>query len=140
MKPNSSQVRSALVSFAVIAISLGSASVWAHHSATMFEPKKVLSFEGVVKQFEWSNPHSWLQVVTVDGNGAQDEWSLEMGPLVGLSRAGWKPRMLRPGDKVKVSLHPLKNGSYGGRLISVTLSDGRVMNGQGGAAAPPPTG
>jgi len=119
------------------ALSFGAASAWAHHSATMFEPKKLLTFDGVVKEFQWTNPHSWLQVIAKNGKGGgYAEWSLEMGPSVGLWRSGWKPRSLKPGDKVTVSLHPLKDGTYGGRLVSVMLPDGRVL-GYGGGNAPP---
>jgi methionine-rich copper-binding protein CopC len=121
----------------VSVLSLSAASAWAHHSVTMFEPKKVLTFDATVKEFQWTNPHSWLQVVANNGkDGKTAEWSLEMGPSVGLWRSGWKPRMLKEGDKVKVSLHPLKDGTYGGRLVSVTLPDGRVMGYGGGNAAP----
>jgi hypothetical protein len=128
-----SYMRKAIVSCVSIGISLACASAWSHHAASMFEPKKVVTFDGVVKEFQWTNPHSWLQVMIADGKGGQAEWSLELGPSVGLARAGWKPRMLTPGDKVQVSLHPLRDGSSGGRLVSVTLPSGQVLNGQGGA-------
>jgi hypothetical protein len=87
-----------------------------------------------VKQFQWTNPHSWLQLMVQNEKGSEEEWSLELGPLVGLHRAGWKPHSLQPGDKVMVSFHPLRDGSHGGRLITVTLPDGSVLNGQGGSA------
>ncbi len=110
----------------------------AHHSGAMFEPVKSLEFSGTVKEFQWTNPHSWLQVLKPNEQGMEEEWSLELGPLVGLARAGWKPRSLQPGDKVKVSFHPMRDGSRGGRLISVTLPDGRTLNGQAGAPPDPP--
>jgi hypothetical protein len=111
-------------------------SAWAHHSGAMFEPTKTIEFEGTVKEFQWTNPHTWLQILGVDGTGGGvEEWSLELGPLVGLSRAGWKPRTLKPGDKVKVVFHPMRDGSHGGRLVTVTLPDGHVYNGQAGPPA-----
>jgi hypothetical protein len=134
----STHVRHALVGLVASALSLAMGSAWAHHAATMFEPKKVVTFSAVVKEFQWTNPHSWLQIVASDGQGGQAEWSLELGPSVGLRRAGWKPRLLQPGDKVTVSLHPLKDGSHGGRLVSVTLPSGQTFNGQGGG--PPGAG
>jgi hypothetical protein len=110
-------------------------SAWAHHSGAMFEPTKTIEFDGTVKEFQWTNPHSWLQILGTDGKGGVEEWSLELGPLVGLARAGWKPRTLKPGDKVKVVFHPMRDGSRGGRLVTVTLPDSHVYNGQGGAPA-----
>lgn len=122
----------------VLCLLMGAAAL-AHHSGAMFEPVKSLEFSGTVKEFQWTNPHSWLQVLKPNEQGMEEEWSLELGPLVGLARAGWKPRSLQPGDKVKVSFHPMRDGSRGGRLISVTLPDGRTLNGQAGAPADPPT-
>jgi len=106
----------------------------AHHSFAMFDMNKSVTAHGTVKQFQWTNPHSWLQLLVKNPQGSEEEWSLELGPLVGLHRAGWKPHSLQPGDKVMVSFHPLRDGSHGGRLITVTLPNGEVLNGQGGAA------
>jgi hypothetical protein len=106
----------------------------AHHSGAMFDSTKTLKFEGTVKEFQWTNPHSWLQLLVPDGKGGQEEWSLELGPLVGLHRAGWKPRTLQPGDKVSVVINPLRDGTHGGKLVTVTLPGGQVLNGQGGSA------
>jgi hypothetical protein len=130
-------MRSALRVLAVLILGGVGTFAAAHHSGAMFEPVKAVEFEGTVKEFQWTNPHSWLQLLKANDQGAEEEWSLELGPLVGLARAGWKPRTLQPGDKVKVSFHPMRDGSRGGRLISVTLPDGRVFNGQAGA--PPDT-
>ncbi len=118
-----------------MAFSVVASCAWAHHSGAMFEPTKSIEFDGTVREFQWTNPHSWLQVLSADAKGGVEEWSLELGPLVGLSRAGWKPRTLKPGDKVKVVFHPMRDGSRGGRLVTVTVADGHVYNGQGGAPA-----
>jgi hypothetical protein len=124
-----------LSTLSAIVLIVVASSAWAHHSGAMFEPTKTIEFDGTVKEFQWTNPHSWLQILGADGKGGVEEWSLELGPLVGLARAGWKPRMLKPGDKVKVVFHPMRDGSRGGRLVTVTLPDSHVYNGQGGAPA-----
>ena len=133
-------MRRALSVWAVLVLCCAVADAWAHHSGAMFEPVKSVEFEGTVREFQWTNPHSWLQILKTTDAGTEEEWSLELGPLVGLARAGWKPRSLQPGDKVKVSFHPMRDGSRGGRLISVTLPDGRVFNGQAGAPPDAPSG
>src|SRR5882672_4967937 len=133
-----------LSTVSAMAFSIAAASAWAHHSGAMFEPTKSIEFDGTVKEFQWTNPHTWLQILSADGKGNVEEWSLELGPLVGLSRAGWKPRTLKPGDKVKVVFHPMRDGSRGGRLVTVTLADGHVYDGQAGpppeATTAPPSG
>ena len=118
-----------------LAVGLGGiAPASAHHSYAMFDANNLLTFDATVKEFQWTNPHSWLQVMIVDDKGVAQEWSLELGPLVALHRWGWKPHSVNPGDKVKVSLNPLRDGTRGGRLMSIVLSGGETLSGQG----PPP--
>src|SRR5271154_4603929 len=77
----------------------------AHHSYAMFDANSLVTVDATVKEFQWTNPHSWLQVMILDDKGVAQEWSLELGPLVALHRWGWKPHSVKPGDKVKVSLN-----------------------------------
>jgi Family of unknown function (DUF6152) len=113
------------------AVISGVSPVSAHHSYAMFDAANLVTVDATVKEFQWTNPHSWLQVM-VDNKGVAEEWSLELGPLVVLRRWGWKPHSLNPGDKVKVSVNPLRDGSHGGRLMSIVLPDGKTLSGQGG--------
>jgi prepilin-type processing-associated H-X9-DG protein len=127
-----------IIGVVLSATALSAQPVFAHHSGAMFDLQKSVTIEGTVKEFQWTNPHSWLQVMSPEVAGKVDEWSLELGPLVGLQRSGWKAKSLLPGDKVTVALHPMRDGTFGGRLISVTFADGHVLNGQGGPGAAPP--
>jgi Family of unknown function (DUF6152) len=99
----------------------------AHHSFAMFDRSQTESIAGTVKAFELINPHSWLRVMVPNANGVQSEWSLELGGAGQLERFGWTPDAVHPGDKVTVQLHPLRDGSYGGQLVSVTLPNGKVL-------------
>jgi len=99
----------------------------AHHSFAMFDADKTVELSGTVKELQWTNPHSWLQVMVESADGKSIEWSLEMGSPGALARTGWRPRTVVPGDKVTVSIHPLKDGSSGGQLLTVTLPDGRTL-------------
>jgi hypothetical protein len=96
----------------------------AHHSFAMYEPTKTLTFKGTVKSFQWTNPHVvvWLLVQPEDG-GAVQEWSLETTSPGVLTRAGWTRQSLKAGDRVSVTFSPLRDGSRGGGLNSVTLLD-----------------
>ena len=120
-----------LASFAV------ASSAWAHHSFAMFDLDKEVTLEGAVKDVQWANPHVWLEVDVADGNGGTKKWSFEMGTTGMLTRAGWKSSTLKVGDKVKVVCNPLRSGDPSGRLVTVTLPDGRVL-GPGGPAPLPP--
>jgi hypothetical protein len=103
------------------------AAVWpaaAHHSFAMYEPTKTLTFKGTVKSFQWTNPHVVVWVlVQPDGGGAAQEWSFETTSPGVLTRAGWTRQSLKAGDRVSVTFSPLRDGSHGGGLNSVTLLD-----------------
>ena len=116
-----------LIGLAGVAAALIAVPAFAHHSHAMFDDKQTMTMDATVKVFEWTNPHSWLQVVVMDETGQAKEWSLEMGSPAGLARGGWRPRTLVAGDKVEVTIHPLKDGNPGGSLVSVLLPDGKRM-------------
>lgn len=99
----------------------------AHHSYAMFDATKTVMLEGTVKRFHWTNPHSWIYLTVNDASGAPVEWAIEHGSPSGLARAGWTPKTLTPGMKIKLTAHPLKDGGNGGQFLQVTLPDGKQM-------------
>jgi len=100
----------------------------AHHSFAMFDREKTVELQGTVKDFQWTNPHSFLDVYVDDSKGgAPVLWTLEFGAVHNLVNQGWKPKTLLPGDKIIVTVHPAKNGGPYGQALAVTLSNGTVM-------------
>jgi len=99
----------------------------AHHSFAMFDLGKDYTVEAVIKEVQFTNPHVWLQIMVTDDKGVATEWSIESGAPGMMLRNGWKPSTLKPGDKVTLTMHPLKNGNPGGSLVSVKVPDGRVL-------------
>jgi hypothetical protein len=119
---------------------LGVNGAWAHHSFSMFDATHEKTLVGTIKEFQWTNPHTWVWLdVPAADSAAAGEWGIEgMSPNF-LGRRGWSKTTLRPGDKVTIVIHPLKNGSKGGTFLSVTLPDGSVRNMMGdGASAKAP--
>jgi len=108
-----------------VAVSLV-APAFAHHSFAMFDNQKDVTLEGTIKEFQWTNPHTWIQVMVKDAAGKEVEWSIEGGSPNSLSRNGWKRTSLKPGDKVVLVTHPLKDGSAGGSLVTVSV-DGKPI-------------
>lgn len=115
------------VAGAVAALVLSSSVALAHHSFAMFDLGKDYTVEAVIKEVQFTNPHVWLQIMVTDDKGVATEWSIESGAPGMMLRNGWKPSTLKPGDKVTLTMHPLKNGSPGGSLVSVKVPDGRVL-------------
>lgn len=111
------------VSLLVLALLLPVAPVLAHHSAAMFDNQQSVTLTGTVKQFQWSNPHCWIQLLVSDKTGPV-EWSVEMGSPSQLYRGGWRPSILHAGDPIVVVVHPMRDGSKGGLFVSATHGDG----------------
>jgi hypothetical protein len=113
----------------------GEAIVSAHHSFAAFDRKKEVTVTGVVKEVQWSNPHTWIQVTVTDAKGRQTEWGFECGSPNMMSRTGWTRTTLKSGDTVTIVANPLKDGRPNAALVRVTLPDGRTL-GPGDAPAP----
>jgi hypothetical protein len=90
----------------------------AHHSFAMFDQKKSLTLQGSIRDFIWSNPHVFIQLLATDAKGRQREWSIEMTSPEHLARNGWKHGTLKPGDKVTVVIHPTRDGGAGGQYLA----------------------
>ena len=101
--------------------------VQAHHSAAMFDDGKTVELSGTVKEFQWKNPHIWIQVIVKNANGATKEWSVEGGGPNSLSRNGWRPGTFKPGDDVTMRVHPMRDGSAAGNFMAARWSDGRTL-------------
>jgi hypothetical protein len=100
-----------------------------HHSFAAFDMEKTSTLSGVVKEFQWVNPHSWIQLLVKDNAGKDVEWSIETGSPSSLRRRGWKPNALKSGDRITVTMHPLRDGRPAGSLIDVILADGTKIGG-----------
>lgn len=126
--------------FSMLALLAAASSGWAHHSFAMFDLDKEVTLEGAVKDVQWANPHVWLEIDVAEADGRTTKWSFEMGTTGMLTRAGWKSSTLKAGDRVKVVCNPLRSGDPSGRLVTVTLPDGRVLGPGGPAPLPPQPG
>jgi Family of unknown function (DUF6152) len=112
--------------------------VVAHHSFSMFDETKEVVLKGAVKEFQWSNPHTWIQLNVTDASGNVVEWSIEGGSPNLLGRQGWKRNTLKPGDKLEVTVHPLRDGQPGGSFMRAVRPDGTKLGGDQIRAAPAP--
>jgi hypothetical protein len=97
---------------------------FAHHSFAMFDYNKEVTIAGELKELQWTNPHIHLLVNVADGRGGVAEWDVEGGTPGNLRRTGWARDVVKPGEKVSVVIHPLKNGTNGGMLVRASRGDG----------------
>jgi len=103
-------------------------SALAHHSAAMFDFSKTVTVQGTVKEFQYTNPHSWLQVLVVGADGKTVEWGFETEGPSTLLRSGIKAKTFKPGDKVTIVASPMRDGRPAGAWISATKADGTIYN------------
>ncbi len=120
------KVRS-LLAAGIVSLGLGSPAM-AHHSFAMFDRQKPLVLDGTVVQFEWTNPHVWIEMTGPDGRGGHAEWGVECTSTNMLKRQGWHHDSLRKGDRVKLLLYPLRNGAHGGQLAKLLEINGSPAN------------
>src|SRR5258705_352513 len=114
---------------AIAVLAFSASSALAHHSFAMFDPDKLITQTGIVKEFEWTNPHVWIHILAPDASGKAVEWSFEMQAIAQDTAGGWRSDSVKPGDKVSIDFHPLKDGTRGGQLVAATLADGKRLGG-----------
>ncbi len=105
----------------------GAGAAQAHHSAAMFDREKTVALTGAIRKFQWTNPHTWVQIEWRTGR-PQGRMGLEGGGPSAMYRRGWRAGSLKPGDKVTITTHPLHSGQPGGSPMTVTFADGRTLS------------
>ena len=106
--------------------SLVAQAAFAHHSTSMYDRGSAVTIDAEVVEFRWVNPHSNLTVVDTS-DASMKTSSIEMSSPGVLTRSGWNKRTFNPGDKIRLTFGPLRNGDAGGIFLEATLADGSVM-------------
>jgi hypothetical protein len=119
-------MKGALAGCCIVMLGIASGAS-AHHSAAGIDRSKSVTLVGTLKQFKWTNPHSWMEIDVPNDRGGADTWSVEMTAPSILIRAGWKSTIVKPGDKVVVVVRPLRNGEPGGLFVSIMLPNGQTL-------------
>lgn len=101
--------------------------VAAHHSNSAYQVDEIISLTGIVEEWRWDNPHTWLIMTVRDEDGAETEWAVEGRAPGILRRAGWTASILAPGEEVQVYASPAKDGTPVGIIARVTKADGSVL-------------
>jgi hypothetical protein len=120
-------MRLSIACAAALAVSIPALPAQAHHSMAMFDQTKTVTISGTVKQFQWTNPHCYIQLLAKDAKGVEKEWSLEMGAPMYLYAKGWRPSSLKAGTQISVTINPLRNGEPGGIVLTASTADGKQI-------------
>lgn len=112
---------------ATCALLLATTTVLAHHSDAMFDHDHVIELGGTIKEFQFTNPHTWVQLRVSDAKGKVVEWSLEWGSPNQLGRQGIRPSTFPPGTALTIRANPMRDGSAGGAFIGARFADGTTV-------------
>jgi hypothetical protein len=118
----------------LLATVVGPGPALAHHSPVMFDQTKKVTLTGTVREFQWTNPHAYIQLLVKNEQGQEEEWSLEMGASVYLYNLGWRPSSVKAGDTLTVIVAPLRKGGNGGLLLQAVTADGKPIGRAGSAS------
>jgi hypothetical protein len=113
-------------------LTLVAARSFAHHSAVMFDDQKEITVTGVVKEFQYTNPHSWLLVDVKNPDGTVTTWGFEAEGPSTLTRAGIRKSDFSPGTEIKISGHPMKDGRPAAAWTKATRGDGKDFDPRAG--------
>jgi hypothetical protein len=116
----------ALVAMAMMGLSV--LPTQAHHSYAPYDMTHPVTIAGTVKEFRWTNPHSWVHLMVPNDKGGADEWVIEGPSVTAMVRWGWRANSMKPGDKVKLIMAPMKDGSKGGSLAGAIDENGKIIN------------
>ena len=117
----------AIAGLTVAVLLFGGVELSAHHSFAAFDMSKEQTITGVVSRFDWTNPHTFIWVDVTNDKGVVETWAIEgMSPNY-LGRRGWSKNSVKPGDKITVSIRPLKEGKTGGMFIRAQIGDRVLM-------------
>jgi hypothetical protein len=119
----------------LLGASLTSGSLYAHHSTAMFDDKQQVTLTGTIKEFQFTNPHSWLLIDVTAEDGTVTTWGFEAEGPTTLMRSGIRKSSLPVGTKITITGNPMKDGRPAAAWIDATLDDGTKLNPRAGFAA-----
>ena len=117
----------AIFLLALVVVPLSSGLLWAHHSVAGYDTQKEVVLRGVVKEFNWRNPHVFVVWDVKDANGKVVEWAAEMNSPTSMIQVGMNRTSLKPGDEVIITVNPSKTTNPLGIVRKITTADGRLI-------------
>ena len=115
-------MRQKIFAMSIVAASFFTSAAPAHHSYASFDQARTVNVAGVIKEFQWKNPHVVVVLSVTDPRSKKvTDWTLEGPSPNGLRRAGWNGAMIKAGDRATLKINPMRNGAPGGSLVGVTV-------------------
>lgn len=103
-------------------LALCAAAAMAHHSAAQFDFSQRVTIEGIVKEFNVTNPHTWATVELTDDKRGTRDAMYEGHSASHFYRAGYTRGMVKVGDKIAILIAPRRDGEDGGFIQAFTVN------------------
>src|SRR5262245_49994024 len=116
-----------LVIIAALALIIFGGTLWAHHSVAGYDTQKVITVHGVIKEFNWRNPHVYIVWDVKDESGKVVEWAGELSSPTTMIQLGMNRNSLKPGDEVLISLHPSRTSNPLGVIQKIAMANGKIV-------------
>lgn len=107
--------RSALASLAILLTV--PASAYAHHGWGSYNANAATTMEGAVQTVRWRNPH-----IEVDIRASGKVWTVVLGPVPRVAARGLTSAILKPGETLRVTGYPRKDGAPEIRAERITVA------------------
>ena len=127
-----------VISGLAVGLAMAGGPAVAHHSVAAYDLSRLVKLKGTIREFDWENPHCWVWIDVPNAQGGVDPWGIESSSPGALRRAGLKWDALKKGDKVTLSVWPLRDGRHGGGLARIIYADGHSWQPTGQASPLPP--
>jgi hypothetical protein len=100
----------------------------AHHAfSPVYDEKRVITVDGVVKEFRFVNPHAIMLIEVTDATGKVVPWSVEFAGRLNLEEGGWTANSIKPGERVKITGNPTHTGSQRMFFRRLVRADGSEL-------------
>jgi 2,4-dienoyl-CoA reductase-like NADH-dependent reductase (Old Yellow Enzyme family) len=119
--------RLGLAGLVVVGFLLAIQPATAHHSSAGFNADVIKEITGTVKEFQFQNPHTWIQIWVTGEQGQREEWSVEWGSPNSLARRGIRPSTFPPDARVTMRIRPMLNGAPAGGFVGAKFADGTTV-------------
>src|SRR5712691_456121 len=119
--------RQMTIFMAVFCLLVMTGTMDAHHSTAMYDNEHPITVSGVVKKFDWTNPHAFIYVEVKNEKGNVVEWEVEMMSLNHLRGYGWVRNTVKPGDVISCTGGAAKSGAASMISSFMKLADGRMI-------------
>ena len=117
----------AIVVLTIAVIPLTGGLLMAHHSVAGYDTQKEVTLHGVIKEFNWRNPHVYVVWEVKDETGKAVEWAGELNSPTSMIQVGMNRNSLKPGDEVVITVNPSKTGNALGIVRKIVMADGKLI-------------